>query len=83
VNIGPLAIRQPELKQTFLCGGIRRYILKESKVKFEWNNWKGFTQVRQSQFMMDELIKRAESMGTVEKSFVGVDRCHVIVEVKK
>jgi len=57
--------------------------LKESKVKFEWNNWKGFTQVRQSQFMMDELIKRAESMGTVEKSFVGVDRCHVIVEVKK
>lgn len=33
--------------------------------------------------MMDELIKRAESMGTVKKSFVGVDRCHVIVEVKK
>jgi hypothetical protein len=32
--------------------------------------------------MMDELLKRAESMGKVEKSFVGVDRCHVIVEVK-
>ena len=56
--------------------------MKESKMKFDWKNWRGFTQVRQSQFMMDELLKCAESMGKVEKSFVGVDRCHVIVEVK-
>lgn len=33
--------------------------------------------------MMDELIKRADRMGEVEKSFVGVDRCHVIVKVKE
>lgn len=56
--------------------------MKESKVRFDWKNWRGFTQVRQSQFMMDELIKRAESMGDVKKSFVGFDRCHVIVKVK-
>lgn len=51
--------------------------------KIDWKNWRGFTQVRQSQFMMNELMNRAEEMGDVKKSFVGVDRCHVIVEVKK
>lgn len=57
--------------------------MSKSKVKIDWKNWRGFTQVRQSQFMMDELIKRADRMGEVEKSFVGVDRCHVIVKVKE
>lgn len=56
--------------------------MSESKVKIDWLGWRGFTQVRQSQFMMDELIRRGNQMGDIQKSFVGVDRCHVIVRTK-
>lgn len=33
--------------------------------------------------MMDAVMDEAEKLGDVETSFVGHDRCHVVVEVQK
>lgn len=54
--------------------------MKDSKVKIDWMNWKGFKQVRQSQMVMDALLNEAEAVGDIETSYVGIDRCHVIVK---
>ena len=54
--------------------------MKDSKVKIDWMNWKGFKQVRQSQMVMDALLNEAKAVGDVETSYVGIDRCHVIVK---
>lgn len=54
--------------------------MKDSKVKIDWMNWKGFDEVRKSQMMMDALLDQAESVGDIETSYVGISRCHVIVK---
>ena len=55
--------------------------MKESKVKVKLNS-QGIKEVLKSQFMMDAIMSEGEQLGTPETSFVGFDRCHVIVEVK-
>lgn len=55
--------------------------MKESKVKIKLNK-QGIKEVLKSQFMMDAVKAEAERLGDYESSFVGFDRCHVIVEVK-
>lgn len=54
--------------------------MKESKVKIDWLNWRGYREVRQSQMVMDALLVEAEKVGDIETSYVGIDRCHVIVK---
>lgn len=53
--------------------------MKESKVKVKLNS-QGIVQVLKSQFMMDAVLDEAEKHGEIETSFVGIDRCHVIVK---
>lgn len=53
--------------------------MKESKVKVKLNS-QGIVQVLKSQFMMDAVMDEAEKHGEIETSFVGIDRCHVIVK---
>ena len=72
-------IQQPALKKTFRFGGIRRYILSDTKVEVKLNS-SGIRAVLQSQFMMDALMAEAEKYGEIDNSFVGFDRCHVIVK---
>ena len=52
--------------------------MKNSKVKVKLNS-SGVVEVMKSQFMMDALMNEAEKLGEVESSFVGFDRCHVLV----
>lgn len=40
----------------------------------------GFKALLQSQEIMSVLLEQGEKMGTVEDSFVGFDRCHVVVK---
>lgn len=54
--------------------------MKDTKVKFDWMNWKGFNEVRKSQMVMDALLDQAASVGDIETSYVGISRCHVIVK---
>ncbi len=53
--------------------------MKDSKVKIKLNS-KGIKEVLKSQFMMDAVQAEAEKLGDFETSFVGFDRCHVIVK---
>lgn len=55
--------------------------MRESKVKVKLNS-QGIKEVLKSQFMMDAIKAEGEKRGEFETSFVGFDRCHVIVEVK-
>lgn len=55
--------------------------MRESKVKVKLNS-QGIKEVLKSQFMMDAVRAEGEKQGEFETSFVGFDRCHVIVEVK-
>jgi hypothetical protein len=56
--------------------------LKNSKVKVKLKS-SGVVEVLKSQFMMDALLNEAERHGEVDSSFVGFDRCHVIVRKDK
>lgn len=52
--------------------------MKESvKVKL---NSPGIKEVLKSQFMMDAIKSEGEKLGEFESSFVGFDRCHVIIK---
>lgn len=53
--------------------------MKESKVKVKLNS-KGIKEVLKSQMMMDAMEAEAEKHGEPESSFVGFDRCHVLVK---
>lgn len=53
--------------------------MKDSKVKIKLNS-QGIKEVLKSQFMMDAVQAEAEKLGDFETSFVGFDRCHVIVK---
>ena len=53
--------------------------MKDSKVKIKLNS-KGIKEVLKSQFMMNAVQAEAEKLGDFETSFVGFDRCHVIVK---
>lgn len=53
--------------------------MKESKVKVKLNS-QGIKEVLKSQFMMDAVMSEGEKLGEFETSFVGFDRCHVIVK---
>lgn len=53
--------------------------MKESKVKVKLNS-KGIQEVLKSQFMMDAITAEGEKLGDFETSFVGFDRCHVIIK---
>lgn len=57
--------------------------MKDTKVKIDWMNWKGFNEVRKSQMVMDALLAQAESVGDIDGSYVGISRCHVIVKENK
>ena len=52
--------------------------MKNSKVKVKLKK-SGVIEVLKSQFMMDAVMDEAEKLGEVESSFVGFDRCHVVV----
>lgn len=43
-------------------------------------NSQGIKEVLKSQFMMDAVMSEGEKLGEFETSFVGFDRCHVIVK---
>ena len=43
-------------------------------------NSKGIKEVLKSQMMMDAVEAEAEKHGEPESSFVGFDRCHVLVK---
>lgn len=53
--------------------------MSDTKVEVKLNS-SGIKAVLQSQFMMDALMAEAEKFGEVDNSFVGFDRCHVIVK---
>jgi len=53
--------------------------LKNSKVKVKLNS-AGIKEVLKSQFMMTAIQNEGEKLGEPETSFVGFDRCHVIVK---
>lgn len=53
--------------------------MSDSKVKITWID-SGFKKVLKSQFMMNAVMSEAEKIGDFEKSFIGHDRCHVIVK---
>lgn len=53
-----------------------------SKVKVKLNS-QGIKEVLKSQFMMDAVKSEAEKLGEFESSFVGFDRCHVIVNTEE
>lgn len=53
--------------------------MSDTKVKVKLNS-SGIKAVLQSQFMMDAITAEAEKHGEIETSFVGFDRCHVIVK---
>lgn len=55
--------------------------MKESKVKVKLNS-QGIKEVLKSQMMMDAVKAEAERHGEFETSFVGFDRCHVLVKEK-
>ena len=50
-----------------------------SKVKVKLNS-AGIKEVLKSQFMMDAIMSEGEKLGDPDTSFVGFDRCHVIVK---
>ena len=52
-----------------------------SKVKVKLNSL-GIKEVLKSQFMMNAVMSTGEKLGDPETSFVGFDRCHVIVKEK-
>lgn len=52
--------------------------MKNSKVKVKLKK-SGVIEVLKSQFMMDAIMNEAEKLGEIESSFVGFDRCHVVV----
>ena len=52
--------------------------MKDSKVKIKLNS-SGIKEVLKSQFMMDAIMAEGEKQGDIETSFVGFDRCHVVV----
>ena len=52
--------------------------MKNSKVKVKLKK-SGVIEVLKSQFMMDAVMNEAEKLGEIESSFVGFDRCHVVV----
>jgi len=56
--------------------------LKDTKVKIKLNS-AGIKEVLKSQFMMDTIMAEGEKKGEIETSFVGFDRCHVVVKEKK
>ena len=53
--------------------------MSDTKVKVKLNS-SGIRAVLQSQFMMDAITAEAEKIGEIDSSFVGFDRCHVIVK---
>ena len=53
--------------------------MKDSKVEVKLNS-AGIKAILKSQFMMDAIMSEAESHGDIETSFVGFDRCHVVVK---
>ena len=53
--------------------------MKDTKVKITLND-SGIKAVLKSQFMMDAVMSEGEKLGDPETSFVGFDRCHVIVK---
>lgn len=53
--------------------------MKNSKVKVKLNS-AGIKEVLKSQFMMTAIQREGEKLGDPETSFVGFDRCHVIVK---
>lgn len=55
--------------------------MKNSKVKVKLNS-AGIKEVLKSQFMMTAIQNEGEKLGEPETSFVGFDRCHVIVKEK-
>ena len=55
--------------------------MSESKVKIELNS-QGIKEILKSQMMMDAVKAEAEKRGEFETSFVGFDRCHVLVKEK-
>lgn len=55
--------------------------MKDSKVKVKLNS-AGIKEVLKSQFMMNAVEAEGEKLGEPETSFVGFDRCHVIVKEK-
>lgn len=56
--------------------------MNESKVKVKLNS-QGIKEVLKSQFMMDAIMSEGEKRGEIETSFIGFDRCHVIVEEER
>ena len=53
--------------------------MNDSKVKVKLNS-SGIKEVLKSQFMMDAVMSAGERLGDPDTSFVGFDRCHVIVK---
>lgn len=52
--------------------------MKNSKAKVKLKK-SGVIEILKSQFMMDAVMNEAEKLGEIESSFVGFDRCHVVV----
>lgn len=65
-----------ELKLIYLCGGIKRYILKNSKGKFELDKAM-VKKMLQSDEVMKIAIKEAQKKGEITEEYVGTQRVWV------